>query len=694
MSSAAFNDLSFLDIVFPRLDKSEKDRYTSASWLRTDFESQVWICQFGSRRVVVDWDISVGSSGDKLTDSDQALLLRTFKCWLVLSTHADAHRGALWSPKTEHIRFVTTLDWIEYFIVRADELALTESGLACLSRDELIGALFTVAAFRRKSDSIYDFAPRLGAHLRALGRGVTAKDLRKLIRDFPFLASDIPEPQDRVTDLTEEEVVAARAALWQQGMYVRQSGKGPYEWRVPLASLMPALYFGTLRRTGGRRPPVELHLVPDDRVSREYPGVPITGNSVDGLNQIHFRQYVRSLRELGLLDNVGLPVPITSLRTLQTEDAVRISSLKGLGRFRTAPPAIVFLALRRAIEFVLAKGNAVVDVYLAAAAEASASGLSLSTVLAQGLSDPTAATTAKDLGVVRWTVRDVVHARGRGRGLSPADYYPRLRANVGLWDLLRVLYGAVQVIVGTLTARRVSELVELDAKECLDRSRKYLLFANAKSGVLGHRQMLARPIPSIAVRAIGVLQHIHQASLDSGQPLIAYPTALGTSFVQATDRAFAGNLDYFFDYIEMQRDSEGRRYYLRQHQLRRFFAMVFFWSNSFGGLDTLREFLGHTDAGHLYRYITESTPGEVLRGVKAEWAAEALCTQVSAADALADIVEHRFGTREFRLLESQDLADYIDDLLEAGKVQIEPEFLDGRGTYRIAVRVVSTGGSA
>ncbi|MBD8524449.1 hypothetical protein [Pseudomarimonas arenosa] len=588
------------------------------------------------------------------------------------------------------------MDWIDYFLVRADELNLSTSGLACLSRDELAAALFTIAAACRKSESIYDFSARLSAYLRILGREISATDLRELVKKFPFLACDIPHSDVRVTDLAEEEIVRARAALWRQGMYTNRSRSTEYEWHVPLTLLTPRLYSGMLRPRGGGRLPVELHLVPDDRLSREYQGVPVRNVSSIGIDKSNFRQYVRSLRELGLLHSVGLPVPITSLRTLDTELTVPMSSLRGVGRFKTAPPDIVFFALRSAIEFVLTKGDKIIDVFLSTVKEAGDRGLAPGAVLTGGLGNSEAAATAKDLGICRWTIRYTGAARERGRGLSRSDYHPQLRANVGLWDLLRVLYGAVQLVVGAVMARRVSELVHLRALSCIDVSRTYLLFHNAKSGVMGNRQELARPIPPIAVRAIGLIQRLQQSLLDAGlidgqHPLTAHPTSRGISFARASGETFGDNLDYFFDYIEMPLDDSGCRYYLRQHQLRRFFAMTFFWSNSFGGMDTLREFLGHTDATHLYHYITESTPGEVLRSVKAEWAAEALRTQLSAADSLADLVEEHFGTRQFRLLDTEDLTEYIDNLLEAGGVQIEPEFLDTRGAYRIAVRVLSTG---
>lgn len=47
----------------------------------------------------------------------------------------------------------------------------------------------------------------------------------------------------------------------------------------------------------------------------------------------------------------------------------------------------------------------------------------------------------------------------------------------------------------------------------------------------------------------------------------------------------------FYDFTEVECENN-KRFYMRQHQLRRFFAMAFFWGNGFGSMDTLRWFLG------------------------------------------------------------------------------------------------------
>ena len=58
---------------------------------------------------------------------------------------------------------------------------------------------------------------------------------------------------------------------------------------------------------------------------------------------------------------------------------------------------------------------------------------------------------------------------------------------------------------------------------------------------------------------------------------------------------------------------------------------MFFWSNAYDGLDTLRNFLGHTDAEHLYHYITTELSGAVLSSAKAQYLTETIIYSYSQA---------------------------------------------------------------
>ena len=114
--------------------------------------------------------------------------------------------------------------------------------------------------------------------------------------------------------------------------------------------------------------------------------------------------------------------------------------------------------------------------------------------------------TIKNIGVKNWLIdKNIFYIRADS---SYPEYYFSLRANVGLWELLHVLYGAIQITVGTLMARRQGELIDLLPTTCLDEKKRHLIFHARKSGCVGIRERIARPIPSIAAQMIESLERL------------------------------------------------------------------------------------------------------------------------------------------------------------------------------------------
>jgi hypothetical protein len=700
VNSASIEDLSFLDTVFPRLHRSACDRYESAHWLLCAFGAEVWRCDFGSKGIIeLDWRVSVGERGGLLTSGRHEALWRALRSWLVLSTHSDIKGGCMWSIETEYARFSLALDWIDYFLLHADDVGLPDHGLMAITQDDLKEAICNVASSAEKSVGIYQWPHRVSAYLRSQCGSVSEADVVRYSQSTLFIAAELPDAIDFLTDLTPEEVIAARVFLWRNGFYKKgTAGRHSFKWLVNTKSLAAAVYPNTLRGRFGKPAPPELGLVPLESLQRECLAVPVADDSDKRMSELRIKEYRRVLTALGLLATVGLDVPVSALRAIDDRSVTLALNLKRHNRYRTLPAGVVFGSLRSAIEFSLTYAHDLTTSYLAIARAARDANLSIYSYARQYSIIDHLAPRVAEMGVCEWTIEAKETGLDGGPvALDKSVYFTRLRGNVGLWELLRVMYGAAQISVGTLLAPRVGELVDLISGSALDESSRYLLCDNRKSGVAGNRDTVAKPIPSVAVKVIRELERLQDGLIELGlidrrSNLFAYPTAhLDRPLVQLPLVHFNRSIDYFCDYFETQLDAFGRRYYIRQHQLRRFFAMLFFWSNSFGGLDTLRHFMGHTSSEHIYRYITESTPGALLRSVKAEWASEAVKLQWEAAQDLADLVAVHFHTRNFRVLADEELTEYIEDLIEQGLVAVEPEFLDGEGKYRILIKVSPMG---
>lgn len=691
--STAIDELAFLEHTFPQLHLCQPERYSKARWLKCEFDALVWLCVFGDKSFEIDWRVTVGTSPDLLTSKTHLQLWTILRCWLVLSTHPDSTGGRMINTDTERRKFSVCRDWIDYFLLNADALGLPEYGLATVVSDDVISALCRIGSTSRKSTGIYRWPERLESLLRTKPYSMSSTELAALIERHPFLGSDIPDPADRLTSMTNEEIVRARAWLWAQGLYRRVS-KAEYRWTVPSRILASMAYECVIQKDCHHPVAREIGLVPIEAYMREFPAAPVKEDADARMSRERLSEYRQCLSKLGVLSVVGLKVPVDAIRAVNDPVAIASLDLKQNGRFRTLPAQVVFKALRCAIEFSLQHSEDLVTSYLAVAKAAGTAKLSIDAYtqfadIRQHLRPSILA-----LGIGQWRI-------GRGHGelqgsiaaTRQDDYYRKFRANEGLWELLRVLYGAVQITVGTLMARRVRELTGLVAGSCLDKDGEYLIFELGKSGALDQRETEAKPIPPVAARFIREIERLQGGLLELGliesrQSLFSYPCGAGNNVLSEDYEVYFSNTnDYFCDYFELPVDGEGRRYYIRQHQLRRFFAMLFFWSNSFGGLETLRDFLGHTNAEHVYNYITECTPGVLLRSVQAEWASEAVKTQWEAANELADLVAEHFQTRNFRVLRDDELAEYIEGLLEDGLVTIAPEFLDEGRQYRVLIKV-------
>ncbi len=687
--------LEDLEELLAPFARTSGPRYVTADWLLSPSGADVWKTRFTSLSTI-NWRIPLPDSSC-LTDAAHARLLSSLRAWLLARFHVDFTGGRRYGKRPARNIAASNLHCVDYLLLRADTLGILNHGLTVLSENDLMAMVSELSSSAHVALSVYAWPSRLAAYLRAVTRDISEAELakaRSISRNFD---AAFPEGDSRLTDLSDEEIVKARAWILTQGCYLERVHGARYSPNV--RTLSQVIYQGTLlgQRTFFSVPP-ELCVGLHDRPDVELPRAPVTNDDPSRAQRGQLSRHVRNISVLALLSSEGLEAPSFSpdrLRAFATT-----LDTKNTGRYRTLPQHAVFTGLRRALELSMSFGDAIVDSYLNIARAAHAAGDSVASFLDRVAIAPFLTPECRRLGVSRWSISLSVAGRDKGAFSSEkADWYRALRTNAGLYELLQVLYGAIFLVVGTLMARRASELTELPANNYLDKSKTRLVFENRKSGFDDLRETEARPIPPVGVRLLRLLERLQDGLIDMGAMathglLFATPLKQGRVGVcERCSHSCSRPLDLFCDWAEMPVDQEGRRYYIRQHQLRRFFAMLFFWGGGFGGLDTLRWFLGHTNPAHLWHYITESTPGAALRSVAAEWAAQAVASGTPEFAELASLVQTHFGTRDISVIDSEALTAHLEDLLEEGVVRIEPQFLDGGSRYRIAVLICNPEGT-
>lgn len=671
------SELDFLSHMFT----SAEQRYRRADWLKSHFDAPQWRCEFGKSG---SFDLDFGrliSLGVLSVD-----VAATCKYWLIVAS--SPNEGALAKSLASQYAIVTmSLTWIDYLILNQKYFGFGDLGFSAFTVNLFRGALQEILSDNSRVNSAYRYKERVLAAAMEGGKSIGLAQVHEIIEHFPALAL---LPHDR-EGFAPEEVLSMRAWLQHSG-HLKWTGQQSYHLNAKSLSAM--LFGGTLRGVGASKPVVALlaseSIRKRNKKGRRYEGVPISlKGQLERPSKAAFMSALHCIRSFRVMQDAALQSPwIPSSSVIDASEAATAEGADG--RFATLPAPVVFYALRHAIEFSEKYGDAIVDSYcnlLANAERARKHPSELSEVTVRS----SIALTLRELGVNNWNTIERTRDAFTRFVEEPEDF-----SSMNLFTLVRVLYGATAVIVGTTMARRVGELSMLDSFLLLDVAKEYLIFENAKSTkeVAGLREREARPVIHITAKSISRLQRIHHVlreygHLKEGSKLFQYPKGEDlTKLTRASEKGIFRILDMFCDYVEMPM-VEGKRYYIRQHQLRRFFAMIFFWHSSFEGLHVLRWFLGHTEIEMVYRYITESTPGQVLRHIKAQYAA----SHISAHDDLAEYLKQRFGIKKYAFLAPEKIEEYIVVLLEEGKVSIEPLFFTaehGRD-YKILVKVIQYG---
>jgi len=679
-------------------ENDRETRYKTARWLMTEFDEPIWNCVFEERSFTIDFRIRLEDS-TLLTEAKNITLLKTLKYWLCLQSHPEAIGTRIQSSVTAYYRVILTLAIIDYFLLNSSELGIARFGLQAITASHLKGLLRSLADSPSLIYSVYQWDKKLAEYCKLIGKQLSQEDFTATLSEAPWI-SEIEDTVERMLDLSDEQLIRARAYLWKHQMYLLHTrSDSNYRYRPNSRLLTTAIYTDTLWGKKSREVPEELCLIPLAQYQRERLSAPIR-NYEDGLTDQNFSRSVTIVRTLGLLSALNIPIPHTALNATADKAFLHSLDLRNTRRFRTLPQNVVSTSLRFAIEFSLEFGDDLVASYLnLVRATQNAKLVSLTYFSKKNDISTFLLPSIRQLGVKYWSLEHQMLAvesdtakSAESRRPSSNEFFKRFRLNEGLYELLCVLYGSVQICVGALMARRQGELNEVMAADALDESRQYLIFRNRKTGILGRRIEAARPLPNIAARLIGMLQSLQNEllelrAIDNLGPLFAMPHA-GSIYLRKTISSDY-SLNRFCDYFQVQLDHEDRRYYIRQHQLRRYFAMMFFWGSSFGGVETLQWFLGHADPEHLYRYITESIPGAALTSVKAAYAADLVVKESLESTELADLLERHFGTRSFSVLDHDELEEYIVELLTESCVSIEPQFYttkNGR-SYKVAIIV-------
>ncbi|MGR5341872.1 integrase [Vibrio astriarenae] len=711
-------------------------------WLESSFPENKWVLTFGKTPKTIHWDTVYLDDGKKLTDKKHQKLLNSFKYWITAADNPLENGGKIISPITAYQKVTKVIALINAILLHSKELKLSKYHLLNVNDDFWLNILMKFVE-HGNFQGVYEIDKHTKVLLNNASQSISDTDAQAFKEKFPYVTQDIAQDESFLF-LAERE--KACAWLFEQGYY--HVGEG-IKYTGTSTVLGKLLFDGKMLYHDINIPNyAELHLKAPKRNS-EYRAVDNKDTST-GTNQQTISQYIGAIRLIHTnLEREDAANPSILSERVSSGHISQLVSLKKAGRTRTLPPTFVFNLIRQCYEF--AKEHLPTE-------EGSTTLLDETLSL---LSTARSKSAAKKSNTLRpsessraWNEELHREMPGTERGYwfqteainclsseylkkgvrqvqafadSVENRFERIRANESLFDLFSVLQGAIQVLVGAIMARRQDELIKLKShgnlspnvspfSEAGAKTEYNLIFKVKKTGSKGVNATIERPIPLSIARFIWQLEQFNikasELNLSKGKlSLFNNLDSLRSQLSQVVHCTYNAHLDALCDYLEtdlVQYDNgEYRRNYVRQHQLRRFFAMAFFWSKGFDGMDALRWMLGHSDMDHLYHYISESETGAVLNGAKASVIVRGVLDPTSELAKLEGIEEVRKIIAErltgdsstpitiesvseaaedyddesyltiphiSQLQKEQDIETEVIQLLEEGRITLEPEF--------------------
>lgn len=189
---------------------------------------------------------------------------------------------------------------------------------------------------------------------------------------------------------------------------------------------------------------------------------------------------------------------------------------------------------------------------------------------------------------------------------------------ISLKVLHEAFYGACALLIGMCKPIRDGEIHKLK-RDCLinefDGGGALLTQELEKSGMMGARQTITRPLPSVAARAIQLLQvmgaELSKIYADKNGPISDYlfyipDHCLKAPAGKALSYTLNKSIDTFCALQNFPKNDEGNSWVIRVHEMRKFFLLIMYKHHDSQLRNILSYAAGHTNPEDLDAYLSFS----------------------------------------------------------------------------------------
>lgn len=682
-------DVNNRDLFYEYLSLEDfNDDIYNPKWLLSKYESNVWECHLRTKtNLILDFNIEL-EDGSLLSDVSNIMLLNGIKYFLCILSSKRYNGGKATKFCTFKRKFKNALILIDAILSRANKYELAKHRMSNFTRNDAI-ELFHDIYRGGGSLGAYNVINRVSSYLLVKSKLITDEQLYLCKSKYPTL---FWKPEYPVLKLTNIDLYKSRLWLVENNFFRGKNSS---------ASLITTKLYKEVFRNNLRVPTQsasfdELMLTLDFHTDTQFKAIPVVPNrdKFRSLTLSSISQYIFIFKLFSVCSSKDLLNIIdNSIFDIEANDITCIkNSSNPIGRYRTLPLSVVFKSIKNALEFYLNYSKDILNILeLMVNNKDKLSVFSTSSSEVSSFILKNASPKLIDLGLIRYTIPSK-----KTKNKLHNEHYKNIKFNNGLVEIHEVLIGCVLIIIGAITARRQGEILDLDIN-CLtpniepnmgvgEFDEYSIIFENRKSGDSTDREKISRPIPKIVAKIIWDLSVFKRKLIANGFSIKDNNllTCFGKTYIDEKEINIARAnhcLDVFCDYFETTtiQTTNGviQRFYIRQHQLRRFFAMTFFWGSGYDGLGTLGYYLGHTDPEHLYHYISENISGEVLKGVQAQRILYGLSSNdIDDLDSLRSILRSRFGVSDVEIRTLTEVIDYLEDEVKDGHITTAPSLLE------------------
>lgn len=430
--------------------------------LKSPFSANIWIID--GLQYPINFNIRLADNS-QLTEPKNAEFLLELKTWIAIQEALPGSQKTQYSTAhiLKRVRYVLRI--IDYFLLSSEAHLLAVHGTAALTSNSFKSLAYRLCQYNCVEEQIYDWSGRLRTYL---------------LENYSHPYSHEGKPIDSAVDnfepfrtefslqLSDDQILNIRRNLYLSSTnYLSTLKHRPKNLLDPIRI---ALYGNTLYSECLYKLPAELKTLSSISNLKEMQPAP-TRSKHEKIVRQNFSLYMSCIKSLQKIHHYGFSTPADSaFRGIETKWLRNLVTTEP-DRYRSVPFSVGMFALRKSIEYCLAYGSEILNSTAGVMLAASKREISLTNApditpfLSEGLIL---------IGVKSWTTY-------KPNGTSK-EFTGLLRTNSGLYESYLVFIGAVQVMLGLLSARRYAEIHPIRNTN-LDQASFEVIFSNGKSGI-------------------------------------------------------------------------------------------------------------------------------------------------------------------------------------------------------------------